>query len=224
MKAVSQISFSERVLTRLYGPKVTKMQRKQALILDAFAKCLFEKGLADTSYAAVGEIAGMAPSHLGYYFPTWESMLDQCFRYVIATGQEITVEGISAAKNPTASLKAMCDAPFLHLKRFPEHAAVLSAFHLECSRQKTLRSTHRLIRRQGQARIKSLLQKMVADSNLNLQTKIDFDALSVAIQSLIVGYASEWVAGSASQASTATQASLWQAVQSFLSGNLGTPA
>lgn len=215
MKSVGKIPFSERVLQRLNGPKVTKSHRKQALILDAFAKCLVKKGLADTSYAAVGEIAGMGPPHIGYYFPTWEGMLQASFRYVIATAQEITIEGIASAKTPQQCLKAMCDAPFLHLKRFPEHAAVLVTYQLECARNSEFRATHRAIRKLGRERIKGILDVIFP----NPAKGQDLESLALAIQSIIVGYVSEWVSGRSGASTTEAQSKTWHAVEALLTAS-----
>jgi len=187
------------------------------VILEAFAQCLIEKGLADASYAAIGKYAGMEPPHIGYYFSTWNSMLDGSFRYVIAVGQEITVEGIAAANTPFEKLKAICDAPFDHLKRFPEHVAVLAAFQLECSRQRTYRGTHRSIRKQGQRRIKAILKQIIFDSEKTLKSELDLSSLSIAIQSLIVGYATEWMA-TKSSSTTKAQGDVWKAVHTLING------
>jgi AcrR family transcriptional regulator len=215
MKEASKIPFSERVLQRLHGPEVVKSHRKQAQILEAFAQCLIKKGLADTSYSAVGEIAGMGAAHISYYFPTWESMLLACFQYVIATAQQITIEEIASAKSPQDCLRAMCDAPFLHFKRFPQHSAVLVTYQLECARNGTFRAAHRKIRKQGRDRIRSFLDTLIPHPNV----KQDLDAMALAIQSIIVGSVSEWVSGRSSTSTSEAQSNTWLAVDALLTAS-----
>jgi AcrR family transcriptional regulator len=203
----------DQVLTRLHGPKIKKSHRKQVLILEAFAKCLFEKGLADTSYAAVGSYAGMEPPHIGYYFPNWDSMLDACFHYVIATAQEISVQAMESAESAEARLKALCDAPFIHLTGYPEHAAVLAAFQLECARKKNYRLTHQRIRKAGQERILSILKEMFPRAR---KQTTSLKKLALAIQAIVVGYGTEWVAGRSTESTASAQAATWETVLALL--------
>lgn len=211
MGRLSNEKFIEQVLTRLHDGKVGKQHRKQAVILAGFARCLFEKGLADTSYGAVSKYAGLEPQHIAYYFPTWDSMLDGCFRYVIATAQEITVQTVATAKSPVDKLRALCTAPFTHLQKFPDHAAVLAAFQLECARANTYRSTHRKIRKQGQDRIAQIL--------LAISPKLSSaqsEELAIAIQALVVGCVTEWVNGRHSESAALARQRTWRAVQKLL--------
>lgn len=212
MKPTSKNEFREKVLSRMYGSKVSKSHHKQAVVLDGFAKCLFERGLADTSFSAVAEYCGMKPSHINYYFPTWEDMLETTFRFVIATAQEVTVGELEKAKTPQARLKAMCDAPFLHLQRYPDHAAILTAYQMECTRQKKFRTLQRKIREQGRDRIKEILTQLNMGSG-----SAKAETLALQIQSTIVGYVTEWSVGRESDSSAQAQKETWNAVRGMVS-------
>lgn len=58
---------------------------RQAAIIEALDRCMQEKGYAHTSLNDLATAAGMSPSHLLYYFPGKEEVLEVYFRAAEAT-------------------------------------------------------------------------------------------------------------------------------------------
>lgn len=172
---------------RLFGPEIKKFDRKRLTILEAFARSLYERGLADTSYASVAEILDMKPAHVAYYFASWESMLEGAFQLAIHTAQELTVQGVAKGKTPKDRLRAMVSAPFEHFHRFPHHKAVLAAYHLECVRAPKFRKAQRQVREMGNERLQQLLIQLK-------HPKTSAAKLAAGVQHMIAGYCSEWIA------------------------------
>ena len=60
----------------------TRGGTRRQLILTAFHHCIIEKGYAKTTLRDVAKGAGMTASHLLYYFPGKDTILEQYFENV----------------------------------------------------------------------------------------------------------------------------------------------
>ncbi len=81
------------------------MDDRRTAILAALDRCLRAKGYAHTSLADVAAAAGMSPSHLLYYFPGKEAVLEAYFR---AAGDAILAAvGARVAAPPEEQIDAL---------------------------------------------------------------------------------------------------------------------
>lgn len=65
------------------GPsRQARGERRRRKIFRALHDCIIEKGYSNTTLADIAERAGMSPSHLLYYFPGKENILEQYFASV----------------------------------------------------------------------------------------------------------------------------------------------
>ena len=82
MKAVKAAAAASADLEVLNGEEGSRGDRRRARILSAFHDCIIDKGYAKTTLRDVAASAGISASHLLYYFPGKDSILEYYFEDV----------------------------------------------------------------------------------------------------------------------------------------------
>src|ERR1700722_13253130 len=85
---------------RQTGPKGSnaKSGERRADIVDALRRRIIEKGYAQTSLADIATAAGISPSHLLYYFPNKEAVLEELCDQVL----DRLYQTVNATRNESA--------------------------------------------------------------------------------------------------------------------------
>lgn len=109
--------------------------RKQDII-DALYRCMARKGYAASTLSDVAGEAGMSSSHLLYYFPGKEAILEAFFREVSAEAKA-QVEGLPEA--PEARLVALANALMPAEKGDKQRRAVMLDLHGQSVQNRVLR-------------------------------------------------------------------------------------
>ena len=73
----------QRALTGNNSKSGAKSSERRADIIDALRRNMIEKGYAQTSLADIAAAAGMSASHLLYYFPSKEAVLEELCEQVL---------------------------------------------------------------------------------------------------------------------------------------------
>src|SRR4051812_15789599 len=123
------LSDNSHLYSQILEFKPRKADLRRMAILDAVIDCIAEKGILNLTAQEVGRQAKMRRSHVTYYFPNQDKMLEAAIKFVVSTGQEITVAYVTAAQTPRARLEAMVQATFVWLERYPKHASVMLLLH-----------------------------------------------------------------------------------------------
>lgn len=161
-----------------------KADLRRMAILDAVIDCIAEKGILALTAQEVGRLAKMRRSHVTYYFPNQDTMVEAAIKFVVSTGQEITIAHVAAAKEPEAQLKAMVRATFTWFERHPKHAAVMLLLHYYGTCDKRYRKLNTQIRTAGENRLEAILRGRPAKKAKGLPSARD---LSVALRAFLAG-------------------------------------
>jgi AcrR family transcriptional regulator len=145
--------------------KPRKADLRRMAILDAVIDCIAREGIHNLTAQAVGRRAKMRRSHITYYFPNQESMIEAAIQFVTATGQEITVAYVAAATDAVSRLEAMVHATFAWFERHPRHASVMLLLHYYGSCLPRYRKLTSQIRTAGENRLESILRSGPARKN-----------------------------------------------------------
>ncbi len=146
-------NISPALYFQVFGLKPGRGEQRRLAIVEAFIDCLCTEGLDRTTFDSVGKKLGMTRTHVAYFFANRDELVFTAIRFVIATGQEVTVAHLEQAKSPQAQLKAAIEGPFVWLEKYPQHAAVMLMFYYLCSYEQKYRDLQTLIQQTGEARL-----------------------------------------------------------------------
>ena len=65
----------------------SRSQKKRVEIIHAVIDSVSSVGIHETSADPLGKRLKMSRSHVAYYFPRWEDLIEHSIRYVIGGGQ-----------------------------------------------------------------------------------------------------------------------------------------
>lgn len=149
---------NHHIYSQILQFKPRKADLRRMAILDAVIGCIAEKGLHALTAQEVGRRSKMRRSHVTYYFPNHDSMLEAAVKFVVSTGQEITVAHVATAKDPEGQLRAMVQATFAWFERYPKHASVMLLLNYYGSCNKAYRALNTQIRSAGENRMEAILK------------------------------------------------------------------
>lgn len=164
----------------LFSTELSKGEQKKKAVLNAVVLSLASRGLDGTTFESVGKLANLRKSHVAYYFPDRESMLQGAIKLVTATAQEVTLSHLIKAESPKEKVLSIVDGCFDWLEKFPEQGKVMLLFYYLSSMDENYKQLHREIREVGAERLALTLQ------NLSVGKK-EAPLLARNIQSLIFG-------------------------------------
>jgi AcrR family transcriptional regulator len=148
------------IYARLFPAPPGKGELRRQRVLEAAIQVLAEKGLGQLSHESVGKKLGMRRSHVAYYFPTIDSIIECSAKYVAGTAQGVTVERVESADRPAAKLAAWVEGNFVWAREYPAHAAFMMHFYSLCTHVKTFRELHLRLRETGRVRVLALLREL----------------------------------------------------------------
>ena len=142
---------------------VRRQDVRKAAILQAVIEILSEEGVDDLSFDRVGLKAKMSRSHVVYYFPNRDAMIEAAFRVVAFAAQEFIVANMQAAGDWQELLLRYIEGNFLWLKNHPAHASVFLLMYYQGSVKKGYsREIHSEAREHGAKRIAHILKSAPA--------------------------------------------------------------
>jgi AcrR family transcriptional regulator len=127
----------------------------------------------------------MSRSHVLYYFPDTEAMIEAAIKFVILVGQEVTVAHLVNHDNSTSrdKLTAYVDSTFSWLEQFPKHASIYTLFHYYSIFDPKFKALHEQVITGSEARIASIL---LSDSKKKVLTK-SIQSISQMIRVVLMG-------------------------------------
>jgi AcrR family transcriptional regulator len=185
--------FQNPIYNQILEFKPRKSDMRKVTILESVLDCIANDGIDNTTAQLVGKKAKMRRSHVAYYFPDRDAMIEAALKFVVSTGQEITVAYLTPATNPRDSLIRYVEGTFAWLERHPRHASVVILLHYYGVCIPKYRKFHSQIRRTSESRIEAILQDAPAKKGLGkAQTKrVSRTIRSILVGSLVVYFSTE---------------------------------
>ncbi len=149
---MNQISL-ETLYYRSREFKPSKSDARKIAILEEAMRIISTKGISQLSIQGIAKKLKMQRSHVVYYYPSIEPLVDDVMHLVIATGQEVTVGYLANAKSAEEFLVGYIEATFLWFHLHPQHVpiflllchqAVTSVAHKKWLSELRLRSVDRI--------------------------------------------------------------------------------
>jgi DNA-binding transcriptional regulator YbjK len=92
-----------------FQPLATDLRKSDArkkAIVDATIDCIAQNGVQELSAFAIGKRTKMRRSHIAYYFPNLDKMVEAAILQVVETGQRFTIAAMEKAHTPPDRLDA----------------------------------------------------------------------------------------------------------------------
>lgn len=156
-KAPTPASGSHTYAVLKFG--VRKQDVRKASILQAVIEILAKQGVDELSFDKVGRAAKMARSHVVYYFPTRESMIEAALRYVAFAAQENIVRHMPDTGQWEDLLTGYIEGCFRWVKDHPDHATLFFLMYYQGAvKTGYSREIHSAARDHGAKRIAHILK------------------------------------------------------------------
>jgi len=174
----------QRLYSQILEFKPRKSDLRKVAILDAVIDCIATEGIDETNSQIVGKRSKMRRSHVAYYFPNRDSMVEAALKFVVTTGQEITIAHVIAAPTPAEKLEAFVTATFTWFERYPKHAAVMILLQYYGTVRPVYKKLHAQIRQAGEERLEAILSGQPLRKGVG---KVQVRKLAQLIRALLVG-------------------------------------
>ena len=139
----------------------TKGDLKRFEIISVTMKLVASKGINSFSFDQIAKQLGTRRSHITYYFSSREDLLNDIFKFITMTAQDITIEQVRMVESPKDQLIAVARGAFLWSERFPEQYKMMLLFYFICSHNEKFRRFHSDVRQIGLSRIEALLRSIL---------------------------------------------------------------
>lgn len=162
---------------------------KKTELIRIIIDCIAREGTEGLSFEQVGNLAQMKRSHVAYYFPSRQAMIEAAIRWVVQEGQKFTQERVQQARTPQEALLGSVKGAFDWLEHSPGYSTLMILFYYLASYDEAYRKLHSELRTVGEERILSLLR--LAHPQSKASAKLRDRARD--IQGLITGNIVGWV-------------------------------
>jgi len=167
------------ILKQMFEGGLSKGELKKIEIVKSAIQIIGELGIEATSFESIGKPLGIRKAHVAYHFKNKTDIIEAAIRYIIAKGQEITIERVTQAQGTKDRLAAMARATFEWTRSDPRQIAVYMLFGHYGTVDPKYQSLHTEIRQTGLNRISALLsqdpsitQRLAAPEVMELATSI----------------------------------------------------
>jgi len=150
----------DALLLRTFAGEATRGELKRADIIKAFIDCVVEGNLAAATFERVGQRLKMKAPHVAYYFKDRDALLEGAIKFVIAKGQEATIQRIAKARGSAEALLGMVHGAFDWYENEPKNFAILMLLYHLSSYDPKFKAMNHEIRLAGENRIESLLAEL----------------------------------------------------------------
>jgi AcrR family transcriptional regulator len=130
---------------------------RRASLVKTVMEILAREGLDELTLERVGKRAGMARSHVVYYFKNRDSLIRAAVDCAALSAQTIIGRRVEQGGDAREKLLFYVEACFTWIETYPEHAAVYTLLYYLATLNKTYRDLHSTIRETGAKRIQTIL-------------------------------------------------------------------
>lgn len=135
-----------------------KSESRRLAILEATVEAIAEEGVHNLSAFSLGKRTKMRRSHIVYYFPNQDLLIENAIRYAVEIGQRFTLAAMEKAHTPDSRLEAWLDGSIGWLANYPAHRSVMTLLHHFATFMPNYQKLQQEIADTGEARIISILQ------------------------------------------------------------------
>jgi AcrR family transcriptional regulator len=168
-------------VVRDYIPR--KGEAKQLVIVEAAIKCLGKDGILRLSYDQLSSMTQMRRSHINYYFPSFDHLIESCFKYITASLQEATVQALSL--KPTGKktpLMVYVETTLEWFNKNQDHFNVLLLISHLTTCDPRYRDIYQTVKKVAEARVVNLLR----DSGV-VGTNRELEVSAARIRNYLIG-------------------------------------
>lgn len=185
MGAMKGKNSKDPIYLKLFASGPSKADLARIKIMEAAIRRLTTVGIENTSFDSIAQELGTTSSHLVYYFPSKDALLEAVMKFITATAHEAVSDFMRRAESPADMLSTYVSANFHWLREYPAHARVFMLLIYYASFKKNYAQLLTTIREAGAMRIAAML----APASLRSATNSDAKSLQTAqaIQRLITG-------------------------------------
>lgn len=170
-------------------PTARKGDLRRLEIVEAAIQCIAREGIARFSYEQLSEITGLKRSHINYYFPSLESLIEATFSHVIAHGQALTTKGLAAGAGRKDLFKVYIEATLGWFREHPSHVSTMLLFAHFSTFDPRCRELNVVAKKFGEERLYSLIRELKPKAS-----KEDIQVWATSVRNLIIGEAIDYFA------------------------------
>lgn len=134
-------------------------EHRRAKILQTVVEILAREGVDELTFEKIGRRAGMARSHVVYYFDNREALVTAAIQFAALSAQRIVSSSIDSQADWKAQLRACVEGNFEWIRTCPEHVTVYMLLYYLATFKKEYREMHSEIREVGAQRLEAILLK-----------------------------------------------------------------
>lgn len=183
---LSQIVKKKKNITSLHLQAVaaapSRTDERRAQILDAVLRILSKDGLDELTFERVGTEAGMARSHVVYYFKDRNELVVSAIRFAALSANQLIESHVGGGNDWKDCLTRYVDANFDWIENNPSHATLYVLLYYLARLKPSYRALHTEIREAGTERVMRLLERSPLGSK-----KKQLKGMAKAIQAIITG-------------------------------------
>lgn len=152
----------------LFEFKPRKGDLKKLEIIAATIDCLGEVGIEKTSYESIAQKLGTRRAHVAYHFTDKHDIFKAAIRYILATYQKLSMDGIKSSTSGQEMLENYVEAVFEWAKNYPRQLSVMLLFYHLCHIRNDYRDINDHIKRGGIERLSYILTNKL-DQNMSAE-------------------------------------------------------
>lgn len=152
-------------------PKVGMQPIRKRQLIEATIASIHAHGLADTTVATIGRLAGLSPGIIHHYFGGKDALLAATMRALLVELRAYVVTALAAAVGPRARIEAIIDASFTERQFQPQVIVTWLAFWGQAPHDETLMRLQRVYARRLQSNLRHELRLLVGDGRASIVTQ-----------------------------------------------------
>jgi AcrR family transcriptional regulator len=190
------------ILLKVMGTETTRSDQRKTEIIQAAIDCIATDGVENASYDAIGKRIGMGRAHVAYYFKDKGELIRTAIHYVLAKGQEFTVQKILGAQTTEERVRAFVEGAFDYAASDKSAMAVYMLYFYYCVVDQEYASEHAVARKMGADRISAVL---ASDPRVSAKFKpTEIARIGKTIQLLVTGGVIEFLTASEPRVASAS--------------------
>lgn len=162
----------------------TAREQKKTEILNATFECIFEEGIAETSFRKIADKIGARQSLIHYYFETREKLLTDFIRHLFSNITRTLTKTVMAVNTPEEKLETFLSEAHKHLKDDVEEAVVFMECWSLCMKNKALQKIANSLYMKNRRLIETMIRE---GHDKEVFNDVDPEVMSVSIISFLEG-------------------------------------
>ncbi|MCB0403750.1 MAG: TetR family transcriptional regulator [Bdellovibrionales bacterium] len=134
-----------------------KSELRRAKILDAAIKIIAKKGVSTLTFERVGKMAGMARSHVIYYYSNRDTLIIEAIRFATMNAKEIILAHLGETSSGEAALVKYIEGNFRWVTQEAHDLSLYCLLYYQSTIEKKYSELHEEIREVGYEIVRKIL-------------------------------------------------------------------